>query len=63
MNDLDTSILKQYYKGYYQDAKELSKVSLKLLFFTEDRENILFSETALYFVLFVLLTLQSYKKL
>jgi hypothetical protein len=62
MNDLDTSILKLYYKGYYQDAKELTKVSLKLLFFTEDRENILFSETA-YFVLFVLLTLQSYKKL
>lgn len=25
MNDLDTSILKLYYKGYYQDAKELTK--------------------------------------
>ena len=50
MNDLDTSILKQYYKGYYQDAKELTKVSLKLLFFTEGAENILFSGTALYFL-------------
>jgi hypothetical protein len=28
MNDLDPSILKQYYKGYYQDAKELTEVSL-----------------------------------
>ena len=27
MNDLDRTILKQYYKGYYNDAKELTKVS------------------------------------
>jgi hypothetical protein len=28
MNDLDPSILKYFYKDYYQDAKELTKVGL-----------------------------------
>ena len=41
MNDLDPSILKYFYKDYYQDAKELTKVGFyrPTIFPIKERES------------------------